>query len=299
MDAITIRNLKKTYGKYTVINGLNLTVHKGAIYGFIGKNGAGKSTTQKMVCGLIHETAGELRIFGETIDSDKVRRKIGSLIETPGLYLNMTTWANIYMQAINLGLKKPEAACEEKLALVGLLDAKTKKAKALSLGMKQRLGLAIALLGNPEILVLDEPINGLDPEGIVQFRQVLEDLNKQGITIFISSHILGELAKIATHYGVLRDGVLVEEMTAQELIDKREGYLTIETSRAQEALSLLEGHFAYERAELVAENQIRLYDTIQAAQINRFLLENHFSVSELHLEKQDLEQYFLELMGGY
>lgn len=298
MNAITIRALNKNYGNQKIIKNLNLTVPKGSIYGFIGKNGAGKSTTQKMVTGLIHKTSGELKIFGDNIDSEQVRQKIGSLIEAPGLFLNMTTYDNIYMHAINLGLKDSELESNEKLAIVGLTDAKNKKVKSLSLGMKQRLGLAMALLGNPQLLVLDEPINGLDPEGIVEFRKVLENLNKVGVTIFISSHILGELSKIATHYGIIRDGVMVEEMTAQGLIDKRQGYLTIRVPQAKKVLQLLKSNFFIQRAEIVDEQEIRLYHFEDSTAIAQYLISNGIPLSEIFFEKQDIEQYFLELMGG-
>lgn len=298
MTAITIRALNKSYGDKQVIKNLNLTVPKGSIYGFIGKNGAGKSTTQKMVTGLIHKSSGELKIFGDDVDSDQVRRKIGSLIESPGLFLNMTTYDNIYMHAINLGLKFPKQASNEKLALVGLTEAKNQKAKKLSFGMKQRLGLAMALLGNPKLLVLDEPINGLDPEGIVEFRNVLENLNQSGVTIFISSHILGELSKIATHYGIIRDGVMIAEMTAKELIDKREGYLTIRVPEAQKVLQLLKSNFSIHGSEIVDEEEIRLYHVDDSAAIAQYLVNNGIPLHEIFFEKQDIEQYFLELMGG-
>ena len=174
MDAILTKNVIKNYGSNKVVRNLNLTVPKGAIYGFIGKNGAGKSTTQKMVCGLVNATEGKIELFGKPVTDQGIRRKIGSLIEQPGIYPNMTTFANALMQAYNLGLQDPSTEALQVLRVVGLEDAMKKKAKNLSLGMKQRLGLAISLLGDPELLVLDEPINGLDPEGIVEFRNILD-----------------------------------------------------------------------------------------------------------------------------
>ncbi len=298
MDAILTKNVIKNYGSNKVVRNLNLTVPKGAIYGFIGKNGAGKSTTQKMVCGLVNATEGKIELFGKPVTDQGIRRKIGSLIEQPGIYPNMTTFANALMQAYNLGLQDPSTEALQVLRVVGLEDAMKKKAKNLSLGMKQRLGLAISLLGDPELLVLDEPINGLDPEGIVEFRNILERLNKQGITIFISSHILGELSKIATHYGIINEGVLVEELTAEELMAKRQSYLQINVANASGALELLKKELNTTKYELINENELHLLDMQDTGAVNYILSKNDFKVREIFLHHQDLEEYFLELMGG-
>lgn len=299
MNVIETTGLCKRYGNKNVVSALNLTVPKGAIYGFIGRNGAGKSTTQRMVCGLANSTAGEVLLFGKPITDPSARAKIGTLIEQPGLYPGMSALANVIMQGYSIGIKSPKQRAVEALKMVGLEKSMKKKAKHLSLGMKQRLGLAIAMLGNPELLVLDEPINGLDPEGIVQLRQVIETLHKEkGVTIFISSHILGELSKIATHYGIIKDGVLVEQVTAEELATKRKDYLMIKVNDTQKALELLKKELHTKEYEICDANEIHLFDLSDSGAANRLLSVNGLNVVEIFLHQQDLEEYFIELMGG-
>lgn len=299
MDAIKTIGLCKRYGNKNVVNELSLTVPAGSVYGFIGRNGAGKSTTQKLVCGLINESGGEVQILGRPVTDTETRRKIGTLIEEPGIYPSMSALDNVIMQGYDIDLKQPKQTAMEALETVGLGQAMKKKAKHLSLGMKQRLGLAIAMLGNPELLVLDEPINGLDPEGIVHLRQVIETLHKEkGVTIFISSHILGELSKIATHYGIIKDGELVEEITAEELEHKRKDYLQVKVENAQAALELLKTELETREHEVVGSNEVRLFDIRDTGAVNRLLSTHDFNVMEIYLHQQDLEEYFIDLMGG-
>lgn len=299
MDAIRTNELCKRYGNKNVVNNLNIVVPKGSVYGFIGRNGAGKSTTQKMVCGLANATAGSVELFGQQVTDEQVRAKVGTLIEQPGIYPGMSALNNVIMQGHNIGLKDPKEKAIEALKTVGLEKAMKKKAKHLSLGMKQRLGLAIAMLGDPELLVLDEPINGLDPEGIVHLRQVIENLHKEkNVTIFISSHILGELSKIATHYGIIKDGELVEQITAEELAAKRRDYLAVKVNRPEEALELLRKEIHTENYEIAEDGEIHLFDKKETAAVNKLLSRHDYDVQEVYLHQQDLEDYFIDLMGG-
>lgn len=299
MDAIQTIGLCKRYGNKNAVNNLSIQVPKGSVYGFIGRNGAGKSTTQRMICGLASPTAGEIKLFERPVTDPAVRRKIGTLIEQPGIYPGMSALENVILQGYSIGLENPQKSALEALDAVGLSKAVKKKAKHLSLGMKQRLGLAIAMLGNPELLILDEPINGLDPEGIVQLREVIANLHRdRGVTIFISSHILGELSKIATHYGIIKDGELIEQTSAEELANKRKDYLTVKVEDAQKAAQLLSKELHIPAMEVVWSREIHLPGFKDTAAVNRILYSNNYNVEEVFLHQQDLEEYFIELMGG-
>lgn len=299
MDAIQTIGLCKRYGNKNAVNNLSIQVPKGSVYGFIGRNGAGKSTTQRMICGLASPTAGEIKLFERPVTDPAVRRKIGTLIEQPGIYPGMSALENVILQGYSIGLENPKKSALEALDAVGLSKAVKKKAKHLSLGMKQRLGLAIAMLGNPELLILDEPINGLDPEGIVQLREVIANLHRdRGVTIFISSHILGELSKIATHYGIIKDGELIEQTSAEELANKRKDYLTVKVEDAQKAAQLLSKELHIPAMEVVSSREIHLSGFKDTAAVNRILYNNNYNVEEVFLHQQDLEEYFIELMGG-
>lgn len=299
MDAIQTIGLCKRYGNKNAVNNLSIQVPKGSVYGFIGRNGAGKSTTQRMICGLASPTAGEIKLFERPVTDPAVRRKIGTLIEQPGIYPGMSALENVILQGYSIGLENPQKSALDALDAVGLSKAVKKKAKHLSLGMKQRLGLAIAMLGNPELLILDEPINGLDPEGIVQLREVIANLHRdRGVTIFISSHILGELSKIATHYGIIKDGELIEQTSAEELANKRKDYLTVKVEDAPKAAQLLSKELHIPAMEVVSSREIHLPGFKDTAAVNRILYSNNYNVEEVFLHQQDLEEYFIELMGG-
>lgn len=216
-------NLTKTYKKVKAVDSINLHLNKGDIYGFIGRNGAGKTTTLKMLCGLANPTSGTFSLFGQSYEdtiANNAFSRIGCLIEEPGLYGNMTAFDNVYLKCLSAGIKDKEYA-RNLLKLVDLDETGKKKAKGFSLGMRQRLGIAIALVGEPELLILDEPTNGLDPQGILEIRETILKLNKEkNITFIISSHILEELSKIATRYGIIDKGHLLEELSAEELNSK-------------------------------------------------------------------------------
>lgn len=299
MDAIQTIGLCKRYGNKNAVNNLSIQVPKGSVYGFIGRNGAGKSTTQRMICGLASPSAGEIKLFERPVTDPAVRRKIGTLIEQPGIYPGMSALENVILQGDSIGLENPKKSALEALDAVGLSKAVKKKAKHLSLGMKQRLGLAIAMLGNPELLILDEPINGLDPEDIVQLREVIAHLHRdRGVTIFISSHILGELSKIATNYGIIKDGELIEQTSAEELANKRKDYLTVKVEDAPKAAQLLSKELHIPAMEVVSSREIHLPGFKDTAAVNRILYSNNYNVEEVFLHQQDLEEYFIELMGG-
>ena len=294
---VEINNLCKTYKDTKAVAHVNMTIKKGDIYGFIGRNGAGKSTTLKMIVGLIFPTSGQIKLFGESRNKFTDRR-IGSLIENPGLYPNLSAYDNMELKAIALGLKDKEKIIE--LLNLVKLDYKSKKiVKKFSLGMKQRLAIALALLGNPDLLILDEPINGLDPEGIRQIREVIQYLNEnKKMTIIISSHILGELSKIATRYGIIRDGQMIEEISAKELDQKCRDYLLLKVEQVEKAIPLLENDLGIYNYIVHENNEIRIYDNIESSKINLVLTKHNIKINQIYYQKQDLESYFLEKIGG-
>ena len=216
MNAIEIKNLCKNFGEKQAVSSLNMSVPVGSIYGFIGENGSGKSTTEKIICGLIHPTSGSIKLFGKDYTDIDIRAKMSCLIEAPGCFPSYSVWNNLMLQATNLSIPDPENEVRKVLKLVRMEGAAGNKYKNCSLGMKQRIGIAMSLLGDPELLILDEPINGLDVDGMRIMREILTELASKGKTIVISSHILGELEKIATHYGIIRHGKMIKEMTALE-----------------------------------------------------------------------------------
>lgn len=300
MDAIKTVGLSKAYGKKLAVNHLEMTVPEGAIYGFIGQNGAGKSTTQKLICGLTPPSAGSIQLYGKPYTDAGIRSKVGMLIENAGLYPSLTAQENMRLYGLAIGVSNLNGEIDRILKLVGLRDIEKKKVKQFSLGMKQRLGIAIALLGNPRLLILDEPINGLDPQGIIEFRDIVTQLNQEyGMTILISSHILGELSKIATHYGIISNGSMVKELSAQELEQTCQNYLCVRLNKAAAAAKFLEQSMPLEHYELTDEmRELHLFGTKDSRAVNRLLLEKGFEVDEIFIHKQDLEEYFLNLMGG-
>lgn len=240
MNAIEIKGLTKNFGQKQALKGLDMTVPVGSIYGFIGENGSGKSTTEKIICGLLHQTDGSVKIFGREQNDVDIRAKMGVLIEAPGCFPNYSVWNNIMLQAANLGIEDAEQEVVKVLKMVRMEGAASNKYKNCSLGMKQRIGIAMALLGNPQLLVLDEPINGLDADGMRIMREVLCDLAKNhGVTIIISSHILGELEKIATHYGIVRGGKMITQMTSEELEASCRTYIALKAKDMNRAKTLL------------------------------------------------------------
>lgn len=292
--------LTKIYGGIKAVNEVSMSVRKGDIYGFIGKNGAGKTTFMKMVSGLATPTAGSMELFGKS-DLEQARKRIGTLIENPGVYPNMTAEENLEIVRRNLGIPE-RTATREMLEFVGLDSAGKKKVKNFSMGMKQRLGLAVSLIRNPDFLVLDEPINGLDPAGIKEVRELLLKLNREKqITILISSHILGELSKVATRYGIIRDGVLMEEFGAKELEERCRKCQKITVNDVGLAASILEKKLSISHYDVLEGNVLRIFErTEDAAQINRDLITGGVEITESCLSGLDLEGYFMDLLenGG-
>lgn len=298
MEAITVMKLSKSFkGKYAVRD-LDMHIPEGSIYGFIGENGAGKSTTQKMMSGLLLPTDGEIRIFGKPANDAATHDHMGVLIEDPGVYLGWTAKENLLMQAFNIGIGNPEKAVDNALEVVGLGNTGKKKVKEFSLGMKQRLGVAAAFLGNPQILILDEPINGLDPEGIREIRQTLLRLNQEfHVTILISSHILGELSKISTHYGIIKNGSMVKEISSDDLSRECRDYMRIRVSNPEKVLRYLHEHIKMDSSE-IQDGEIHLFNAKDGTAVNQCMVQNGDIASEISFHQLDLEEYFINLMGG-
>ncbi|MBQ2937164.1 MAG: ATP-binding cassette domain-containing protein [Lachnospiraceae bacterium] len=295
MNAIEIKNLTKNFGQKQALRGLDMTVPMGAIYGFIGENGSGKSTTEKLICGLLVPSDGQIKLFGRDYTDVDVRAKVGVLIEAPGCFPNYSVWNNMMLQAANLGMKNAEEEVRKVLKLVRMEGAASNKYKNCSLGMKQRIGIAMALLGNPKLLVLDEPINGLDADGMRIMREVLVDITREAqCTVVISSHILGELEKIATHYGIVRNGKMIKEMTAQELEESCRTYVALQTKEMNRAKAILA--CKYSRVEEDEAGYIRVYDAKEPEEIVTYLYENEILVNEIGTAKIGLEEYYIDLM---
>ena len=295
MNAVEIKNLSKNFGSKQAVKGLDMTVPMGAIYGFIGENGSGKSTTEKMVCGLIHPNGGSIKLFGKDYTDSDIRAKVGVLIEAPGCFPNLTVWNNMMLQAANLSIKNAETEVAKVLKMVRMEGAASNKYKNCSLGMKQRIGIAMALLGDPALLVLDEPINGLDADGMRIMREVLTDVTKDGkCTVIISSHILGELEKIATHYGIIRGGKMLCEMTAEELEASCRTFIALQTKDMARTKGLLS--CKYSRVEEDEAGYLRIYDAVSPEEIVTYLYDSGITVSELKTDKIGLEEYYIDLM---
>lgn len=296
MNAIEIKGLTKNFGNKQALKGLNMTVPVGAIYGFIGENGSGKSTTEKLICGLLVPNGGTIKLFGRDYTDADVRAKIGVLIEAPGCFPNCTVWNNMMIQAANLSLENPEKEVRKVLRVVRMEGSASNKYKNCSLGMKQRIGIAMALLVHPALLVLDEPINGLDADGMRIMREVLVDITKSyQCTVVISSHILGELEKIATHYGIVRGGKMIKEMTAAELDAGCRTYVALQTRDWNRAKALLA--CKYSRVEEDESGYIRVYDANAPEDIVTYLYENGILVNEIKTAKIGLEEYYIDLMN--
>ncbi len=298
MNAIEIKNLTKVFGEKQALAGLNMTVPVGSIYGFIGENGSGKSTTEKIICGLIHPTGGEVKLYDKDYTDPDVRASVGVLIESPGCFPGLTVWNNLLIQATNLKLENKEDEVRKVLKLVRMEGSASNKYKNCSLGMKQRIGIAMALLGNPKLLVLDEPINGLDADGMRIMREILTDITKNNkCTVLISSHILGELEKIATHYGIIRGGKMIVEMTADELENSCPTFVAIKTKENIRAKELLNKKYS-KVLEDEQKEYLRVYDAKTPEEVVLYLYENNVIVNELKTDKIGLEEYYINLMSN-
>lgn len=295
MNAIEIRNLSKSFRGLYAVDHLNMTVPVGAIYGFIGENGSGKSTTEKLICGHLVPDNGEIRLFGRDYTDAGVRVRVGALIENAGCFPGSSVWNNLMMQAINLNLENPEEEIRRVLQIVRMEEHASLKFKKCSLGMKQRIGIAMALLGDPALLILDEPINGLDTDGMRIMREILVDITKKyGCTVLISSHILGELEKIATHYGIIRQGRMIQELSAQEMESRARVFVSLKTKDMRGAKVLLQKSFDNVREE---DGYLRVYDVNDTGAIVAYLLQNGHAVNEIKKNKIGLEEYYVELMS--
>ena len=274
------RNLTKQYGHHKAVDSVNMHIKKGAIYGFIGRNGAGKTTCLKMISGLSKPTCGEIEMFGyKGKDLKKVRSRIGCLIEAPGLYGNMTAYENLNIKCKLFGIKK--------------------KTKHFSLGMKQRLGIGLALVGEPDLLVLDEPINGLDPQGIAEIRDTIQRLQKEkNMTICISSHILEELSKIATDYGIIHNGSLLQEITREELIRRCSERIELTLDHPKQAIPVMDS-MGFTNYQVTDKEHIHIFERLnESAALNMELAKSGIPVKGISITSEELETYFLNLTGG-
>lgn len=292
-------NLEKRYKNFKALNNTNIHIEKGAIYGLIGKNGAGKTTLIRVICGLQKPTSGTYTIYGENNASSNitnVRKRMGSIIETPSIYSEMTAKDNLILQYNLVGMPSLDGI-DELLKLVGLENTGKKKAKNFSLGMRQRLGIAIALANNPDFLILDEPINGLDPQGIIEIRELIIKLNKEkGITILISSHYLDELSKIATHYGFLDKGTIIKEISNVELMKKMEHKIELKVSNQKEFVKYFEENkISY---EIIDSKTINVYGEKNLSKFINKLSQNNLIADDIHETEESLENYYMNLIGG-
>ena len=295
MNAIEIKNLSKSFRGMYAVDHLNMTVPQGAIYGFIGENGSGKSTTEKLICGHLVPDGGSIKLFGKDYRDAGVRVRVGALIENAGCFPGSSVYQNLMMQCINLGIENADEEIRRVLSIVRMEDNANIKFKSCSLGMKQRIGIAMALLGDSALLILDEPINGLDTDGMRIMREILVDITKNyGCTVLISSHLLGELEKIATHYGIIRQGKMIMEMSAEEMDSRAQMFISIKTAEMQKAWLLLTKKYADVRME---DGYIRIYDVDDVEEIVSYLMENGHVVSEVRKNKIGLEEYYIELMS--
>lgn len=300
-NVLVTRSLTKRYGGTAVVDQVDLTLPKGEIYGLVGRNGAGKTTIIRMVCAQTLPTSGEIELFGATGERElqKARARTGAMVEIPSFYPYLTARENLEYYRRQRGIAGKNVV-DDALRQVGLANTGRKKFKTFSLGMKQRLGLALALMDRPDLLLLDEPINGLDPEGIVEFRNLLLELNRQyHTTILISSHILPELQNLATCYGFLDKGKMLEEVTAAALAEKCRDCLELKVDDAPRAAALLERQLGYRDFEVVAGGAIRLYEGLgEPEKVTRLLVEQGISLGGMEHRGANLEDYFLNLIGG-
>lgn len=296
---LTTDHLCKNYGHFKALNQCSMHVPRGAIYGFVGKNGAGKTTLIRLICGLQRPTSGSYRLYGSENTDKKIleaQRRIGAVVETPSIYLDMTAEENMKEQYYVLGLPSFEGI-PQTLKLVGLEDAGKKKAKDFSLGMRQRLGIAIALAGKPDLLVLDEPTNGLDPQGIVEMRELILKLNRERqITVLISSHILDELSRLATHYGFIDKGTIVKEITAEELENTCRKCVKLQVKDTAVLAHILDKRGL--EYEILSDTQANVYGELVVSDVALELAEQNCRMFSVQEYEESLESYYLNLVGG-
>lgn len=293
------KDLTKRYKNFQALTGLTMQVPKGAIYGFVGKNGAGKTTLIRLICGLQKPTSGSFQLYGVSHDSKTIgsaRRRMGAVVETPSIYMDMTAEENLKQQYLVLGLPSYDGI-SDLLKLVGLENTGKKKAKHFSLGMKQRLGIAIALAGDPDLLVLDEPINGLDPQGIVEMRELILKLNRERqITVLISSHILDELSRLATHYGIIDSGRMVKELSAEDLEAACRKCVRVEVSDTATLARVLDAmKLEY---KILSATTADIFAKVNVTQLTVALAKETCEVRSIQEKDESLESYYISLVGG-
>lgn len=297
---IQTRNVSKKYGASFAVNKANITIKKGEIYGLIGKNGAGKTTLLRMISGLTLQDEGEIELLSESSNKglNKARSRTGSMIESPNFFPYLSAAKNLEYYRIQRGIAEKDCISKA-LETVGLSEIGNKKYKNFSLGMKQRLGLALSVLGSPDILILDEPINGLDPMGIAEFREIIKKVNKEySTTVLISSHILGELSQIATIYGFIKDGKIIEEISAKDLSEKCRLCVSVKVNDSTKAAVVIENKLKCTEYEVLNNNEIRIFNFIDTPEIiTEALVLNGINVSSIYLVGTSLEKYFIDLIG--
>lgn len=296
---LTTNAITKQYGKQKAVDNVSIHIHQGAIYGLIGRNGAGKTTLLKMVSGLATPTDGNFSLFGKTgRETSEYMSRIGSLIEAPGVYPNLSAAENLKLKCLAMGIRKKDVI-NELLEIVGLNNAGRKKVNNFSLGMKQRLGIALAMVGDPDLVILDEPINGLDPQGIAEIRETIFRLNEEkNITFIISSHILEELSKIATNYGIIHNGVLIQELTREELLSKCCERIELKTDDTRKACTILE-MMGIREFKVVDLDTIHIFERLSdSGEITMELAKNHVKTMAIAVKNEALEDYYLNLTGG-
>ncbi|GGB69060.1 ABC transporter ATP-binding protein [Fictibacillus barbaricus] len=292
-------NLYKKYSDDYVLNNINISIKEGDIYGLIGLNGAGKSSLIRLITGLTAPTNGSIELFDGKSQNLSIRKRMGAIVESPALIPSMTASENLEVHRLVKGIPGKESI-KHKLSLVGLKDTKRKKVKQFSLGMKQRLGLALALLGDPELLILDEPTNGLDPVGVIEFRELIKKLNRErGITILISSHMLSELSQLANRFGILHKGRLVEEISIKELNEKCKQHLLIKVDNVNRAATILENELKTNEFEVKHDGTIKLYALLdEVRQVSQSLTNNGLIIEQMTPMGKDLESYFTSIVGS-
>ncbi len=298
INVLEVHSIEKRYKNVSVLKNLNMTIKKGAIYGLIGKNGSGKTTLIRIITGLQNPTSGFYSLYNVPYDDSNIldkRNRIGAIVETPSMYGNMSAKDNLIVQFKNIGIPSLNKI-DYLLKIVGLQNVGSKKVKYFSLGMKQRLGIAIALSSNPDFLILDEPINGLDPEGIIEIRELILNLNKKGITILISSHYLDELSKVATYYGFLDNGRIISEISADELNQKMRKKIIVKVNNLKEAVKYFEiKSISYEVND---NSQISIYGSVNISEIVLDLSKRKCIIEEIHENNETLENYYINLIGS-
>ena len=294
---LVTKDLTKVYKETVAADHVNIHIKKGSIYGLIGKNGAGKTTIMKMIAGLAKPTSGSFEYSGFNCSEDEAFSRIGALIEAPAIDPNLTGFDNIRIKCLAFGIGDKKYI-NDLLDLVGLSHTWKKKAGKYSLGQKQRLGIALALVGDPDFLILDEPINGLDPQGIAEVREMLNKLNQERkITILISSHILEELSKLATDYAIIDSGRIVEESTNKELKEKCRDKIAIKTSDVAKAIPVIDG-LGFKDYSVVNDKTIHVFDKLSDITVlNMELAKAMIPVESIGIESSDLEEYFLKVTG--